>query len=279
MYDGALAPIRLLLRPCTLRERRLACAAVLALGAITLAACGPSLNNEFALMQKEPVTGSLPANPPSGSGALAQQSGAGVRMPKSAQDIASASTPGAAAYKIGPADVLEFSVFKVPELGRTVLVDDTGTIDIPLLGGVQAAGKTARQLETELASKLGAKYLQSPQVTVYIKEYNNQRVTIEGAVKTPGVHSLKGKTTLMQLVAMSGGLDAGAADSTVVIFRTTNGQRQAAKFDLSEIRKGEGQDPTILPGDVVVANSSVVKAAWAEFLKALPIASFALLLL
>ena len=65
-------------------------------------------------------------------------------------------------------------------------------------------GKTTRELERELASKLGGKYLQSPQVTVTVKEYNSQRVTIEGAVKTPGVHPLRGKTSLMQIVAMSG---------------------------------------------------------------------------
>jgi polysaccharide export outer membrane protein len=150
---------------------------------------------------------------------------------------------------------------------------------ISLSGRVSVAGKTARELERDLAKKLGAKYLQSPQVTVAVKEYNSQRVTIEGAVKAPGVHALKGKTSLLQLVAMSGGLDTATSDSTLVIFRHTEGKRYAAMFDLGPIKKGEAQDPAILPGDVVVANSSTMKAVWGDFLKALPIASFALLLL
>ena len=202
-----------------------------------------------------------------------------MRLPQSVEPLASVATPGSPAYKIGPQDVLDISVYKVPELARTVLVDNTGTIDMPLLGGVVAAGKTARVLEKELASKLGAKYLQSPQVTVNIKEYNSQRVTIEGAVKTPGVHALKGNTSLQQLIAMSGGLDKDTTDWTVVVFRQTDGKRYAAKFDVDAIRNGKAADPAIMPGDVVIANSSAIKSAWGDFLKAVPIASYALLLL
>lgn len=239
-----------------------------------LSGCGGSLNNEFELMQSEQKTGSgLVAAAGSGT------EGTAVRLPPSAEALTKSGTPGSAAYKIGPADVLDISVYKVPELARTVLVDNMGAINLPLLGDVAAAGKTARELERELGSKLGAKYLQSPQVTVSIKEYNNQRVTVEGAVKTPGVHSLKGTTSLLQLVAMSGGLDAGTSDSTVVVFRQTDGKRYAARFDVDQIRKGLAQDPPIQPGDVVVANSSALKSAWGDFMKALPIASFALLLL
>lgn len=235
---------------------------------------GSSLNNEFELMQAEqkPASGLVTGT------ATAAPAGA-VRMPQGAETITASATPGSTAYKIGPADVLDISVYKVPELARTVLVDDTGTINLPLLGDVKASGKTARELERELGSKLGAKYLQSPQVTVAIKEYNNQRVTVEGAVRTPGVHALKGTTSLLQLVAMSGGLDSATSDSTVVIFRHTEGKRYAARFDVDQIRKGQAEDPPILPGDVIVANTSTVKAAWTDFMKALPIASFALLLL
>jgi polysaccharide export outer membrane protein len=241
-----------------------------------LSGCSGSLNSEFELMQTEQKTG---AGLPLASASGIATEGKAVRMPRAADAVTSAGTPGSTAYKIGPADVLDITVFKAPELARTVIVDDAGTIELPLLREVQVSGKTARELERELAKKLGAKYLQSPQVTVSIKEYNSQRVTIEGAVKTPGVHALKGKTTLLQLVAMSGGLDGGASDSTVVVFRNTDGKRYAARFDVDDIRKGQAQDPVILPGDVVVANSSAFKAAWGDFLKALPVASFALLLL
>jgi polysaccharide biosynthesis/export protein len=196
-----------------------------------------------------------------------------------AKDIASTATPGDTAYKIGPQDILYVSVFKVPELDRTVHVADNGTISLPLLGEVPAVGKTARDLERDLTSRLGRKYLQSPQVAVEIKEYNSRRVTVEGAVKTPGVHALKGGISLLQVVAMSGGLDPAASDLTVVVFRRIDGQRYAARFEIDPIRKGIADDPPILPGDVVVANSSALKSAWGDFLKSLPVASFALLML
>src|SRR5262245_4481452 len=239
---------------------------------VALSGCGGSFSNEFELTQLQQTAGS-------GVMSASATEAAPVRVPPSAGMLTSGGTPGNAGYKIGQADVLDISVFQVPELARTVIVDDSGTINLPLLGDVPAAGKTTRELERDLAKKLGAKYLHSPQVTVAIKEYNSQRGTNEGAVKAPGGHALKGKTVLVQLVAMSGGLDSATSDSAVVIFRNTEGKRYAAKFDLGAIKKGEAQDPPILPGDVVIANSSALKAAWGDFLKALPVASFALLLL
>jgi polysaccharide biosynthesis/export protein len=245
---------------------------LLAACAGALSGCGPSVSTDFELTQTEQKAGS-------GVMAISAKGVEPVRVPVSASALTTVSTPGSTGYKIGPADVLDISVFKVPELARTVQVDDVGSISLPLLGDVSAAGKTARELEHELAKKLGAKYLQSPQVSVAIREYNSQRVTVEGAVKSPGVHPLKSKTSLLQIVAMSGGLDNASSDSTVVVFRYTGGKRYAARFNLDAIKKGEAQDPPILPGDVVVANSSALKATWGDFLKALPVASFALLLL
>jgi len=177
----------------------------------------------------------------------------------------SVNNPGA--YKIGQADVLDISVFKVPELARTVEVAESGTINFPPVGEVSVVGKTVRDIEHDLAKKLEAGYLRSPQVTVSVKEFNSQRVTIEGAVMKPGVHALKGKTTLLQLIAMSGGIDRDVSDSTVVLFRNADGQRHATKFDIDAIRAGQAQDPLIFPGDMVVANSSPLKAAWSEFIK------------
>ena len=170
-------------------------------------------------------------------------------------------------YKIGQADVLEISIFKAPELERTVEVAESGTITFPPVGEVSVVGKTVRDIEHDLAEKLEAGYLRSPQVTVSVKEYNSQLVTVEGAVKEPGLHALKGKTTLLQLIAMSGGIDRDISDSTVVLFRNADGQRHATKFDIDAIRAGQAQDPLIFPGDMVVANSSPLKAAWSEFIK------------
>lgn len=243
---------------------------VLMVWACGLSACSGAQSTEFELLQKEPKTGS-------GLVSALGTDGKALRLPRKAEPLASAATPGSAAYKIGPQDVLDVAVFKVPELARSVHVADTGTINLPLLGEVPAAGKTTRDLEGDLAKKLGAKFLQSPQVSVQVKEYNSQRVTVEGAVKNPGVHALKGKTSLLQLVALSGGLDP-ISDSTLVVFRRSDDKRYAARYELDSIRKGEKEDPTILPGDVIVANSSALKSAWGDFLKAVPLASFALLM-
>lgn len=86
-----------------------------------------------------------------------------------AEQRASSGTQGKAAYRIGPLDALDISVFQAPDLSGTVEVAEDGTIDLPLLGATPAAGKTAYELQRDLSSKLGTKYLQNPQVTVSVK--------------------------------------------------------------------------------------------------------------
>jgi polysaccharide biosynthesis/export protein len=198
-----------------------------------------------------------------------------VAAAEAADKLTSAAKPGNAAYKIGPLDVLDVSVFKVPDLAKTVQVSEDGNINYPLIGDLTAAGRTAHELERDLRQKLGAKYLRDPQVTVLVKEYNSQRVTIEGSVKASGVYSIKGATTLMQLFAMAGDIDITIDSGDVVIFRTINGTRSAAKFDLDAIKAGKAEDPEVVPGDVVVVDTSAVKVAFSNILKALPLATTA----
>jgi polysaccharide export outer membrane protein len=196
---------------------------------------------------------------------------------QAADQFTSAAKPGDTAYKIGPLDVLEVSVFQVPELSKTVQVADTGTVNLPLVGEIPASGHTAQQVERDLTARLGAKYLQKPQVTVYVKEYNSQRVTVEGAVKKPGVYPIRAKTSLLQSIAMAEGLDV-VADSTVVVFRQSDGRRAAAKFDIGHIRAGRVEDPAIQSGDVIVVSSSMMKETFNALIKLLPATSaFALL--
>ncbi len=194
-----------------------------------------------------------------------------------AASLTAVAQPGNSAYKIGPFDVLDVSVFKVPDLSKTVQVSDAGTVNLPLVGEVVAGGRTAREVEQDLTKTLGDKYLQKPQVSVLIKEYNSQRVTVEGAVKKPGVFPIQGRLTLLQALATAQGLDPNA-DSAVLIFREQDGKRSAARFDLSEVRGGGVADPQLQAGDVVVVSSSMVKEVWNNFLRALPIANaFAIL--
>jgi len=177
----------------------------------------------------------------------------------------------ASGYKLGPADVIDISVFGVPELTGTLVVSDNGTIQLPLLGETPAAGKTARELQRDLAARLGAEYLQNPQVTVSVREFNSRSVILTGEIEKPGVYPLKGQMSLLQLVAGAGGFGEGG-DSTVIILRQSGGKRAAAKFDISAIEKGQAEDPLLQAGDTVVAGSSVIKKAYKGFLKALPIA-------
>jgi polysaccharide export outer membrane protein len=194
---------------------------------------------------------------------------------EAAAKLTSAGTPGSNAYKIGPLDVLDVTVFKVPDLSKTVQVDEDGTITYPLIGQVHAAGRTAHDLEVDLKQKLGEKYLRSPQINVLVKEYNSQRVTISGAVKTTGVYAIKGRTTLLQVIAMAGDIDASVASGDIVVFRTVDGQRSAARFDGDSIKNGKVDDPEVLPGDVVVVDTSATKVALSNVLRVLPLATSA----
>lgn len=186
-----------------------------------------------------------------------------------AAHLVAISKPGSSSYQIGPLDVLDISVFNVPELSKTVQVAGTGTVNLPLVGEIPAAGRTAQDIERDLAERLGAKYLQNPQVTVFIKEYNSQRVTVEGAIKKPGVYPLQGKTTLLQFIATAEGM-TDTADSDVVIFRNINGKRSGARFDTDDVRAGKLEDPTIQAGDVIVVSNSAMKTMYQNLLKFIP---------
>lgn len=192
--------------------------------------------------------------------------------------LMSSVVPGASTYKIGPQDVLEISVFKVPELSKSVQVADTGTVNLPLVGDIKASGRTAQDVERDLVGKLGSKYLHNPQVSVFVKEYNSQRITVEGAVKKPGVFPYRGRATLLQAIAMAEGLDNAVAETNVVVFRNVKGKRAAAKFDIEDIRRGRAEDPQIESGDVVIVANSAMKETFNSVLKVLPLAGlFALL--
>ena len=220
----------------------------------------------------------------SGSGAQAPASNSGVApsalaspeqeaaVRKVALSATSLSDPSSKAYKVGPLDVLDVTVFKVPDLSKSVQVSENGTISFPLVGEVQAGGKTAREIEQSLTKLLGAKYLRNPQVTVFVKEYNSQRVTIEGAVKKPGVIPMVGGLSLLQAVAQAQGLET-TAETSALVFRVTNGKRAAAKYDISDIRDGKADDPQLQAGDVIIVPTSDMKEGFNTVLRVLPLAT------
>jgi polysaccharide export outer membrane protein len=182
-----------------------------------------------------------------------------------------AATPGGEGYRIGAQDVLEISVYQAPDLTKTVQVAESGTINLPLVGDVKAGGVTARELEQELKTRYGARYLRNPQVSVFVREYNSQRVTVEGAVERPGVYPYRGQLTLVQLMATAGGLKDVADGREVMVFRTSTGKREAARFDVDEIKAGRAADPAIMQGDVVIVGTSTAKKLYNDVLKTLPV--------
>lgn len=156
-------------------------------------------------------------------------------------------------YRIGIRDLLEIEVFQVTDLGHSARVNSQGYISLPLIGGVKVEGLTIEEVERLLEQKLGEDYLQDPHVTVFIKEYESQKVTIEGWVKDPGIFPLSGKTTLLQAIALADGMDRLADQEEVVIFRKVDeGKIKGYKVDITKIRAGAMRDPLIQKNDVIV---------------------------
>lgn len=181
------------------------------------------------------------------------------------QRVASATQP------IGALDTISVSVFQVESLSGDYKVDAAGKIDYPLLGSVQAQGRTTQQLREEMAAALSKKYLQSPNVQVAIKDRAEQTITVDGSVKNPGQFIVKGPTTLLQAVAMAKGTSEDANPSRVVVFRTIGGERMAGAFDLQDIRRAKAEDPVIYGNDIVIVDGSRARAVYRDLMSTLPL--------
>jgi polysaccharide export outer membrane protein len=174
-------------------------------------------------------------------------------------------------YKIAPMDKLAIKVFKMDDLSGDYNVDLAGNISLPLIGEVQAANLTTAQLDDQLTEKLGAKYLEHPDVSVAIKSSTAHVVTVDGAVKEGGSFPVGGPISLIQAIAMARGTSEDANPRRVAVFRTIGGQRQAAAFDLTAVRRGQSPDPQIYPGDIIVIDGSSVKATQKQILQSIPL--------
>jgi polysaccharide export outer membrane protein len=174
-------------------------------------------------------------------------------------------------YKIAPMDTLTIKVFKADDLSGDYSVDLAGHISLPLVGQVEAANLTTSQLDDKLKDLLGQKYFQNPDVSVAIKESTAHVVTVDGAVTQSGQFPVAGSITLVQAVALAHGTTPDANARRVAVFRTIDGQRMAAAFDLTSIRRGEAKDPAIYPGDIVVVDGSKIKEAEKQIFAAVPL--------
>ncbi|GAA3722690.1 hypothetical protein GCM10022268_33590 [Sphingomonas cynarae] len=135
-------------------------------------------------------------------------------------------------------------------------VDVSGKLSYPLIGEIQAVGLTAQELSRSIADRLNARYLRDARVSVAIADAVNYAVTVEGEVKKPGIYPIRGRATLTQAVAMGEGLSVDGQPDDIVILRTINGKRYAARFDLQQIRLGALADPELQQADVVIVGFS-----------------------
>lgn len=166
-------------------------------------------------------------------------------------------------YRVGPNDLIDIEVFGVPELKRTVRVNSSGLVSLPLVGNVSLLGLTGQQAEERIADTYAEKYLQNPQVSVFIKEFTTRRITIEGAVAKPGIYPVTGQLTLLRALALAGGGGTYANLSEIMLFRqAADGQAAPPQtYDLNAIREGKEPDPVIVADDVIVVKRNAARAA------------------
>jgi len=175
-------------------------------------------------------------------------------------------------YKIAPMDTLSVKVFGMEDLTGDYQVDLRGNVSMPLIGDVMAMNLTPVQLDDLLTRKYSEKYLENPDISVGIKQSAGRNVTVDGAVTKGGMYPVLGPLTLMQAVALAGGIDQETANPRrVAVFRTIGGRRQAAAFDLVSIRRGEMQDPPIYSGDIIIVDGSAIKEAQKVLFRTVPL--------
>jgi polysaccharide biosynthesis/export protein len=174
-------------------------------------------------------------------------------------------------YRISADDVLRIQVYHEPGLSlEDAQVTAAGMVRMPLIGEVPVAGLSAGEASDVIAGRLGERYLVSPQVTVFVKKALGRRITIDGEVREPGLFPVEGRIGLIQALALAKGPARLASLKQIVVVRQIQGERKAAMFDLSAIRKGQAPDPEILGGDTIIVGLSRAKAILGGALLAAP---------
>lgn len=189
-------------------------------------------------------------------------------------------TAEARPYFVGPFDKLKIDVFGIAELSqREVQVDEAGKISFPPAGSIDVAGKTLAEIEAVLAQHLRASYVRDPQVTATLQQAVSQVITIEGEVKSPGIYPVFGRMTLLRSMALANGVGEFAKLDDVVVFRTVQGQRYAALYNLKAIRHGAQPDPEIYANDIVMVGDSTGRRLFKDVLTLMPLITTPIILI
>jgi polysaccharide export outer membrane protein len=184
----------------------------------------------------------------------AQQAGRSSAPVAPAVRAAPASVPALPpGYVIGPSDVLSIVFWRDKDMSVDVMVRPDGKISVPLLNEITAAGFTPEQLRVKLLEAAVA-YLEEPNATVVVKEIRSRNVFITGNVAKPATYPLTGEMTVLQLIAVAGGLQEYADSKNIVIIRSDNGRQQYHKFNYKDVvsPKGAAQNIVLKPGDTVI---------------------------
>ncbi|OGR07535.1 MAG: hypothetical protein A2511_11380 [Deltaproteobacteria bacterium RIFOXYD12_FULL_50_9] len=157
------------------------------------------------------------------------------------------------AYIIGPADRLEVMLWKEQDLSREIQVRVDGWISLPLIGDVEAAGKTIDGL-TKIVSELYSKVVEDPSVTIILRDGLSYRYYMIGKVKNPGEFKIDMPVTVLQAIARSGGFAEWAKTDDVLLVRKRPDKQEITHFDYDAFVKGKNLDKNIeiAPGDIIV---------------------------
>lgn len=172
---------------------------------------------------------------------------------------------------IGPLDTIQIDVFNVPDLSREVQVDAGGQIAMPLIGTIDARGRTAQELAQTIENALRGRYVRNPDVTINIKSSVSQVVTIDGQVVEPGLYPVTNQLTLLRAIASAKGLSEFAKQDDVVILRTVAGRKMAGLYNIDAIRRGAYADPAIYANDVIVVGDSPARHRFRDLVSVAPL--------
>jgi polysaccharide export outer membrane protein len=156
-------------------------------------------------------------------------------------------------YRIGPEDVLQIFVWKNDTLSRVVSVRPDGKISLPLLGDVEAAGKTTRDLREVLVKRF-TEFIAAPEISVIVNEIKSIKVSVIGEVPKPGRYELKSRTTVLDMVALAGGFGPFASRGKMVVLRPEGGKMKRIPFNFNRAvsEGGEQENFYLQPGDILV---------------------------
>lgn len=163
-------------------------------------------------------------------------------------------------YYIGPEDVLDINVWRNKDLSKVVMVRPDGRISLPLVGDVQASGLSPAELTTDINSRL-KEFVESPAVSVMVKEVNSYSIFVLGQVANPGRYFLKSKTTLLQAITLAGGFTSEADRTRIAILRWQGPKtevRLTANYMDIVLKDGASENLILRPGDTIVVPSETM---------------------